>query len=74
MKASEARTVADEKHYLRQIRNEALQGKIVTVLEFVGRQDAEAARLHLTGLGYECSKIKEHRDVHGDDFTMAVAW
>ena len=74
MKASEARAMADEKAYLRLIRHEASLGKIVTTLEFVSRPDAEATRKHLIELGYECSKIKEHRDVHGDDYTMAVAW
>jgi len=74
MKASEARAMADEKSYFRQIRAEAMTGKTVTTLEFISREFADQARLHLTSLGYECGKIKEHKDSFGDDYLFHVSW
>ena len=74
MKASEAREIADERHYLRQIRRVAEQGNFTTTLEFVSRTDAEKTRIHLVELEYDCGKIKMHDDADGTGYTMRVSW
>lgn len=74
MDASQARFIATEPIYFREIRAAAQQGRTSTVLSFTDRPTANSVKEILLSNGYIVGKVKVHSDMLGDDFQFTVEW